>query len=247
VPFVGYPYAWVAVNLAAFIGALVLVARRRPWVIELCLLLSIFSGSLLQALDYGQITPLVAASLGVAFWRPSLVGPMGCVAGLTKVSPFLLVACDGLRGVVRAASLWLVIALVTLPIVGLHAWSEYVQALLNVRPKCGSEVVSASCALGGGLGTAAGWSLAALGVLAAALVPRYRALLLGLAVLAAVPEVRHHYLLVPIMGLAATLAMAPAPAAQGSKARASWAWIGGWRLRLPVADRADLSPSGGSS
>jgi Glycosyltransferase family 87 len=206
VPFVGFPIAWVGFNLVAWVGTLIVVARRRPWVVELCLLLAIFSGSLLEALDYGQITPLVAASLGVAFWRPGMAGALACLSGLTKVSPAFMAWSDGRRGILRGSSSWLAIALLTLPIVGLDAWRQYGLALLNARPKCGSEVVSAVCALGDQLGPIVGWALAIAAILAAMTIPRYRALLFGIAIIVATPEIRLHYLLIPIMGLAVSMA-----------------------------------------
>jgi hypothetical protein len=206
VPFIGHPTLWVGLNLVGWVGTLILVAGRRLWVVELCLLLAIFSGGLLEALDYGQVTPLVAASLGVAFWRPVLAGPVAALASFTKVSPGILALADGMRGISRGALFGVAIVLLTLPFVGIDAWRQYALALLNVRPQCGSEVVSVTCALGGQGGQLAGWVLAAGAVLASLAVPRWRPLLFGLAILLAAPEIRFHYLLIPIMGLAVSLA-----------------------------------------
>jgi hypothetical protein len=210
VPFIGHATLWIGLNLVVWVGTLILVAGRRLWVVELCLLLAIFSGALLEALDYGQVTPLVAASLGLAFWRPSLAGPVAALASLTKVSPGLLVFADGWRGIARGAAAGFAIALVTLPFVGIDAWRQYALALMNVRPQCGSEVVSVTCALGGQWGQMAGWALAVAVLLASLAVPRYRPLLFGVAILLAAPEIRFHYLLIPIMGLGISLAR-PAP------------------------------------
>jgi hypothetical protein len=206
VPFIGHPTIWVGLNLVGWVGTLILVAGRRLWVVELCLLLAIFSGGLLEALDYGQVTPLVAGALGLAFWRPGIAGPLAALASLTKVSPGLLVLADGRRGILRGALFGAAVVLVSLPLVGIDAWRQYAVALVNVRPQCGSEVVSATCAIGGQAGQVAGWALAAGALLASLLVPRYRPLLFGVAILLAAPEIRFHYLLIPIMGLAVTLA-----------------------------------------
>jgi hypothetical protein len=204
-PFVGLSGVWVAFNLVAWVGTLILVARRNLWLVELCLLLAIFSGALLEALDYGQVTPIVAASLGLAFWRPSLAGPLACLSALTKVSPALIAWADGWRGIVRGALGGLAIVLVTLPVVGLDSWHQYALALLNARPKCGSEVVSATCTLGNQWGPLAGWGLAVAAVVAALYLTRSRALLIAVAIIVATPEIRLHYLLIPIMGLAVSL------------------------------------------
>ena len=131
-------YAWTALLIACTVAAVALMPISVPlrWTM---LLLAGLSWPFLYSLKLGQVGPILLL-LFVLGWRwlerPVGLGATIGIGTLIKVQPALLGVWAVLTGRPRAAAVAAVIVLiaviVTLPLVGIGAWSDYVTLLRTV-------------------------------------------------------------------------------------------------------------------
>jgi hypothetical protein len=196
-PFVWFWPVWIALNAVAVIAGLLAIIWRNGRlttyaVAGVCWLLAV-SPWFWQALFNGQVTGILVLVLAVA---PSLASGAGAII---KLFPIVWVA--SVRDAVTAAAVFGGIALVTLPIVGLGSWSDFVAVTLNARPECHEP--SLVCA---GVPSVVGYALGAgLALLGARLAGARRLWCWGLVPIVAAPDLPWHYLLFLYPALVTTL------------------------------------------
>ena len=218
IPFASYPVglvAWLTANVGLLITGVVAILKRergevRPLELAGALLLLAFFPGFADGVAFGNASVGLA---GVLAWT-WVIGrghlPVGALSGLgatIKLVPGALIFWATPRRfprtVLMAAASAGVLFFVTLPLVGLGSWADYVKALSLSEPACGMDVpVSLACVLkpivGVGLAKLAGILLAlAAGI--GAVVVRPSLVSFGLVVvawLAPVTDLHFHYLLV---------------------------------------------------
>jgi len=131
-------WVWTGLLIACVVGAIALmpVSATLRWVL---LLLAGLDWPVLYSLKLGQVGPILLL-LFVAGWRwldrPEPLGATIGLGGLVKLQPLLLVGWAALVGAWRAAAVAVgvvaVACLVTLPLVGTTAWTDYVTLLRSV-------------------------------------------------------------------------------------------------------------------
>jgi hypothetical protein len=141
------------------------------------------------------------------------------VMGVTKIYPALLAVWvrrqDVQRSVALAFAVAVAVVVLTLPLVGIDSWRDFLTALSNAEPTC--VIPSLTCALTPAMGSPAARVVAAsasLGLAALSLVARDRRarfLLLAYAMIAAVPDLFGHYLLIPFVAAFAAVASSLGP------------------------------------
>ncbi len=221
-PFADYPWGFVAfqvVNLGLFFTALwALVTRAVPRYRALTMALVLLLLPFFWPFEDGVISANVDLAIaGMIGWvavgvSPAWLGVFGAAGALTKVFPSVMAAASSdrkLRSIVIGSALTLVACLVTVPIVGLHSWPDFVHALAVNVPDCYSLNWSIACTLGPRIGTTpatlVGLAVAALAALGLLLVhDRFAmALLASVAVMAPVTNLHPHYwTVVPVLGIA---------------------------------------------
>lgn len=227
VPFLALgPTAWALVNATLFATGLAAMARRDfgPWAglaFGVALLIAASTAPYLDAMVMGNVN-LALAGLFAWAWalgrgsRPT--GLLAATGGLVKLHPFALAGWTTPRNARRtigtAILVAAVVAVVTLPLVGVTSWLDFERAVTNARPLCDAGTDAVVCRLTpliGGLatpvllGTAAAFVLMAirvqLDIVAFALIV--------VAVLLAHPEVFiHTLLLVEVLAFAIACAVA---------------------------------------
>jgi hypothetical protein len=210
-PFASYPIGavlWVVTLCFVLLLGLWLVVRagwpNRPLVpFAIGVLgLTVFA-PVQQGLGVANVNMLTAGMLGIVWGaRRSPVVPLALLTVL-KVFPLALAAPLGLRAVLKCAVIAAVIVVVTLPLVGIGAWNDYVSGLSSSRPLCDDPVwfnPSLACVaqplLGPGV---AKWFGVVIGAGSFLIALRAGRTLLGmtaatLAVIAPATEVHEHYL-----------------------------------------------------
>ncbi len=131
-------WVWTGLPVACVVGAIALmpVSATIRWVI---LLLAGLDWPVLYSLKLGQVGPILLL-LFVLGWRwldrPTPLGATIGLGGLVKLQPLVLVGWAVLVGAWRSAAAAVafaaVVCLVTLPLVGLTAWTDYVTLLRSV-------------------------------------------------------------------------------------------------------------------
>ncbi len=131
-------WVWTGLLVACVVGAIALmpVSATIRWVI---LLLAGLDWPVLYSLKLGQVGPILLL-LFVLGWRslerPTPLGATIGLGGLVKLQPLLLVGWAVLVGAWRSAAAAVafaaVVCLVTLPLVGATAWTDYVTLLRSV-------------------------------------------------------------------------------------------------------------------
>lgn len=222
-PFASYPvglWAYTALSAAVFVSGLAAIVRREfgevaPGPLALVLLVLVLLPGFTETLSAGNVNLFIAGVFAWMWALPVARGPIGAgvaAATLTKVFPGIYLGWGyrqaGLRHIAWAAGAVALVALLSVPSVGIQAWTDYVKAIANVEPSCG-QAPSLACTLLPIVGLSAAKALsfaaaASLG-LAALLVPSR---LLGFSLLAAVSlapvlEVWPHYQLFPYVALVA--------------------------------------------
>jgi hypothetical protein len=217
-PFVSYPVglvAWLTLNAGALLTGIYAVLRtelRRQARLEFAA--ALIAIALLRGFPEGVAFGNASVGLAGAFAWAWVIGRgrvgVGALAGLgatIKLVPGILVFWADRRSFPRVALTTTAVAAglfaLTLPLVGLTAWTDYVQALSLSVPACGSEPpVSLACVLqplvGISLAKLAGITVAIVAGLAAVAVrsPLVAFGLLVVAWLAPVTDLHYHYLLV---------------------------------------------------
>ena len=151
--------SWTAINAIVFVTGIAAMARRdfgRHWVIAAAIALSIIAVGqpYIEAVVVGNVNLGLAGLFAWAWASRGRVGTSGVIAAagaLVKVHPISLVALNPRGSIPRALAAALAVlvgvALVTLPIVGIQSWFDYVTAFSNLRPECGVGSHAPACAL----------------------------------------------------------------------------------------------------
>jgi hypothetical protein len=143
-PFASDPigrWLWLAVLTFTLLSGLLAVIRigwPSSWVRPYCVVLlglGLFPPAL-EGLAVANVNVATAGALGWAWAAPRLAVPLAAGLGVLKVFPIALAAPHGFRALVKSLGIALLICVVTLPMVGLQAWSDYASALSNVKPLC---------------------------------------------------------------------------------------------------------------
>lgn len=156
--------AWISLNVGAFLLGLVAILRHElgdatPLVLGLTLLglaaFPPFSNAVVSGnLNLG-IAGLLAWSWPIGHHRV-IAGAAG-IGAVMKIFPAVFAAWparrDGWRSILLAAATAALIAVASLPLVGIEAWSDFVAALRNAEPECSPQSLSIGCALDGLVGS----------------------------------------------------------------------------------------------
>jgi len=181
----------------------------------LALLVAAFVEGIVFGFAVANVNMATAGMVGIVWSRTqNMAVPIGTL-GVIKIFPIALAAPHGFRVLMTALAVGIAICLLTLPMVGVGAWSDYVTGLLQSQPACGDPRYtnpSLACALSPLIGmNAAKWAgLVVAGVLVAiALRSRNRSVAVaaaGLAILAPATELHAHYVaiifVIGVIGLA---------------------------------------------
>lgn len=140
----GGVWVWTGLLIACVVVAIALmpVSSTIRWV---TLLLAGLDWPVLYSLKLGQVGPILLL-LFVLGWRwlerPSALGASIGLGGLVKLQPLLLIGWAVLAGAWRAAVVAVAVVaiacLVTLPLVGVTAWTDYVSLLRSVSEPVGT-------------------------------------------------------------------------------------------------------------
>jgi hypothetical protein len=218
---------WLALNVGLLVGGMAMILRR-----ELGLWWSTALATSIVALSlffvpFGAGVLAGNANVGLAglfalLWsvdRPPWVSVAAGVTGFTKIYPALFAAWvrrdEAPRSVALALATAAVVALLTLPFVGIDAWREFLIALSHAQAICVNP--SVVCALTPAIGATPATISAAAASLALALLSlvardrRARFLLLAYAMIAAVPDLYPHFFLIPFVAALAAVASSLRP------------------------------------
>jgi hypothetical protein len=221
--------AWAVVLLVGSLGLLALVTteivrRELPshlwvgWPLAGLLLISPIAG---DAIDAGQVTPLLAAGYGAAWLWPRVSGWVAVAGGALKLYPLVLLAWT-VRN--RASLRWPLVLGVLLVIgatawLGAGVWLDFWTAWQNALPQCTTPSLgSLACSFGRtGQLVALGGAVALTIVAGRVAGPALAFLMLAVASVMAAPDLFPNYLLIVVVGalpLACRLA-SRAPTADG--------------------------------
>jgi hypothetical protein len=225
VPFQGYPLgiaAWITLNLGLlFTGFWRMVSRtwphRRVTAMCLCLIgltafVPFLGGFIALNFNLGLAGLVAWISTGVD-WR--FAGLAGGLSGVIKVFPAVLalaVPKEKTKSVGLAVGIAAAIALITLPVVGVASWSEFVRALTGATPDCSTSNYSIACVVGPTIGMAAGSIIGIVvgGIAALAMCvvrrPYWLAVLSAVGIMAPANNLHLHYWTIAYVLLIATLA-----------------------------------------
>ena len=218
IPFATYPVglvAWLTVSVGSLITGVIAILKRergrvRPLELALALLVLGFFPGFADGVAWGNASVGLAGCLAWAWVIGRGRLPVGAFVGLgatIKLVPGALVFWSTPRTFPRvlaaAAAVAGALFVLTLPLVGLASWADYVTALSLSEPACGVDVpVSLACVLkpiiGIGPAKLAGMLLALVAGVAALFVraPFASFGLVVIAWLAPVTDLHFHYLLV---------------------------------------------------
>ncbi len=218
IPFASYPVglvAWLTVSVGLLITGIIAILKRergrvRPLELALALLVLGFFPGFADGVAWGNASVGLAGCLAWAWVIGRGRVPVGAFAGLgatIKLVPGAMIFWSTPRSFPRvlagAAAVAGALFVLTLPLVGLASWTDYVTALSLSEPACGVDVpVSLACVLKSiiGIGPAklAGVLLALVAGIAAVFVraPLASFGLVVVAWLAPVTDLHFHYLLV---------------------------------------------------
>ena len=171
------------------------------WLLAAALLISPIAG---DAIDAGQVTPLLAAGYGASWLRPRLSGLVAIVGGALKIYPLVLLAW----AIRNRVSMWLPAAVAVFLIaaatvwLGPSIWLHFWTAWQNAVPQCAPPSLgSFACAFGRTGELAALGATFALTMLAATAVgPPVAFFLLAIASVVAAPDLFPNYLLIVVVG-----------------------------------------------
>jgi hypothetical protein len=245
VPFASYPVGlivWTILIVGTFLTALWALAsrawpRRRALLYGVILLLLGITPPFVEAVAVGNVVLLLAGLIGWAWLVPRLAHIILAIALPTK-APMIFLAgwiarSAGWRPTARMMMGLAALSALTLPLVGIGAWFDYITAMRTATPICTPWNVSVACETQ--LGTLGGIAMAAALAIASYAVrrPTLGFALAVLAVLVATPDLHTHswLVLVPV-GLVL--------AARGLTSRAREP-IGELRQDVQVAGCTDLS------
>lgn len=201
--------AWLALNLGAFLLAVVAILRAelgvvRPLPLAVALLGLAAFPPFGNAVVSGNLNLGIAAALGWAWVAtPRAVSVAAGVGAVMKLFPGLLSAwaarSGGWRELGVSAAVAVALALLSVPLVGMAAWGDFVIALANAQPECSAQSLSIACGLTEPIGPGParligiGVSLGLLVVVLRARSPFVAFACLGAAMLAPVVDMHPHY------------------------------------------------------
>lgn len=209
-PFASWPVGailWEAVIVGTLLLGTWSVVRigwpNRPLVAFAVILaaMSVLDG-VMQGVALGNVNIASAGALGFVWARARRIAPATGVLAVIKVFPLALAAPLGGRVFVRAAAIAGMICLITLPLVGVAAWSDYIAGLQASQPLCGDPNwvnLSLACNLSPFVGVfVAKWAGLAIAAVLVVLAVRAGPTFLGTtlatgAVLAPATELHAHY------------------------------------------------------
>jgi hypothetical protein len=182
VPFVGYPFglaAWITLNLGLLLTALwTMVSRTWPTRRAAAFSVTLVALALYAPFQDGMIAMNVNIGLaGVIGWvsvglGDRVAGVLGGVLAIVKVfAGAIALATTGskVRAVGWAVATAIALALVTLPVVGIQSWSDFLIALTGSVPDCRGFNSSIACQLQPWVGMSVGTLVGiAIGAMAAA-------------------------------------------------------------------------------
>ena len=222
-PFASWPVGavlWETLIVSVFLLGLWRVVRvgwprRSMGAFGLVLLAAALLDGITQGIAMANVNIATAGVLGLVWAGRRDAAIPAAVLGVVKVFPIAIAAPAGPRTLARALAIAGAICLVTLPLVGVGAWQDYVVGLLAGEPLCGDPKwvnLSLACQLapiaGPSLAKWAGLVVAAVLVLVALRMRRgfVGVTAAGLAILAPATELHGHYLsivfVLGVMGLA---------------------------------------------
>lgn len=216
IPVIG-PALWYTLSIGTFLGGLAAVVRREvgyllPWPLALAFAPLLIIAPFWDGVITGNVNLLAVGSLAWAWAAPGRwIGPVSGVLAVLRVFPGSLgvqrVRATGWRGLIVPVGTAAAIVLLTLPIVGLGAWHDYVVAVGNAVPQCTKEVNSLACALDTATGPASAKVLVLLltgFLLVGSLVARSPLVsyaLVAFAWVVPMPDLSPNYLLAPLLPL----------------------------------------------
>lgn len=151
------PTIWVIANAVLFASGIGAMARRdfgryAGLAFGVAMLLAAVSRPYLDAMLMGNVN-LGLAGLFAWTWafgrgsRP--IGALAALGGVVKLHPLALVGWtrppQAVRTIGWAIAVTLIVALATLPIVGIANWIDFVRATLNAQPLCGTGIDVVAC------------------------------------------------------------------------------------------------------
>jgi hypothetical protein len=218
IPFVTYPVglaAWLTVNVGLLITGVAAIlkserGRARPLELAAALLVLAFFPGFAEGVAFGNASVGLAGFLAWSWVIGRGRASVGGLAGLgatIKLVPGVLIFWSTPRTfprvILAAAAVAGALFILTLPLVGLQSWADYVKALSYSEPACGVDVpVSIACVLKPVVGIdaskLAGIVLALAAGIGAVFVrpPLVSFALVVIAWLAPVTDLHAHYLLV---------------------------------------------------
>jgi len=175
------PAPWTLLN-ATILGIGILAAtRQRPWIGVIALVFLSISRPYLEGAQIGNVNVGLA---GLVAWswalgRRQAISVLAALAGIVKVFPGFLVAWPKplRRSIAMTAATSAVVVLVTLPLVGIGSWLDYVAAARYLAPTCEMTISPIACSLG-----KPATILLAVSLVAAATIARHDLLAYGLIV-----------------------------------------------------------------
>lgn len=138
-PWVVAPAVGIVAGGLVLVSGLLAIVRQElgrvslAWTAGILLALAL-SGTLAQGVVLGNLSPLMGGLLAWAY--VGRAGWAGSLAGVLKVTPGLMAALDGWRGILTAGAIAVVVAVVTLPLVGVQAWLDFLTVMRNAEPDC---------------------------------------------------------------------------------------------------------------
>jgi hypothetical protein len=220
---------WPLLNACLLVSGVTAILRvsmrlSLPWALALTAMSLSFYSPFANGMAAGNINVGLA---GLFAWswvlheRRKWLGAVAGLVSLTKVFPGFLVAWSwrshGWSQFRDAALVAGGISLVTLPLVGVDSWADFVRAIANAKPGCAPQTVSFACTLGPVIGSDAARVIGiaiGLAAFAGAMVvrsPFVAFALVGFAMLAPVADMWIHYWLFPYVVIVAGLAYVLGP------------------------------------
>ena len=154
VPFAPDPFgliAWEALLIGALLAAIWVIAgrgfpHRRIEAFAVALLAAACFYPITQGIAAGNVNIATAALLAWAWTGMHRPGVVAGIFAIEKVFPIGIAVLYGRRAVIVAVLTAIAVAVITLPLVGLHSWSDFVVSLQNALPTCPNSILNLSVA-----------------------------------------------------------------------------------------------------
>lgn len=152
-------YAWIVLNIGLFVGGLAAILRRElgrsfvPWPFAFVLFGLAAFRPFGEGVAAGNVN-VALAGLYALCWasdeRSRWIAPVAGIAATFKLFPGLMVLWavrrQGFRPIVIAVGTFLALCLLSVPLVGVQTWRDFITTLVNARPPCQSyNTLSIAC------------------------------------------------------------------------------------------------------